>query len=148
MDTEKATFAAGCFWGVQAAFDKVRGVKSTLAGYTGGRTKDPSYEEVCTGETGHAEAVQVEYDPGQASYDGLLEVFWSIHDPTRLNRQGPDTGSQYRSAIFCHSEEQRTAALSSLAKEREKYARNIFTQVLPAGLFYAAEGYHQHCHDK
>jgi len=141
----KATFAAGCFWCVEPSFSKIKGVTSTMAGYTGGRLENPTYEDVCTGQTGHAEAVQVEYDPSVASYDELLEVFWSSHDPTTLNRQGPDVGEQYRSAIFFHSAEQEAAAKAS--KERLQnsgmYEKNIVTQIVPASAFYKAEEYHQ-----
>jgi peptide-methionine (S)-S-oxide reductase len=143
---EKATFAAGCFWGVQAAFDEMPGVVRTVAGYTGGTTTDPSYKDVCSGRTGHAEAVEVVYDPYEVGYDDLLDLFWRIHDPTTLNRQGPDVGSQYRSAIFYHDEEQKKKALASKRElERSgRYARAIVTEIVPASPFYPAEDYHQH----
>jgi peptide-methionine (S)-S-oxide reductase len=143
---EKATFAAGCFWGVQDAFDRLKGVLKTEVGYTGGHLENPSYEDVCTDETGHAESVMVEYDPKQISYDMLLEAFWGCHDPTQLNRQGPDIGSQYRSAIFYHSEEQRKAAEKSKAslEHSKRFSRPIATQILPAENFWRAEEYHQH----
>ena len=141
----KATFAAGCFWCVEPSFSKIKGVTSTMVGYMGGRLENPTYEDVCTGQTGHAEAIQVEYDPSEVSYDELLEVFWSSHDPTTLNRQGPDVGEQYRSAIFFHSPEQEAAAKAS--KERLQnsgmYEKNIVTQVVPSLQFYKAEEYHQ-----
>ena len=143
---EVATFAAGCFWGVEEAFRKMPGVVSTRVGYTGGRTADPSYREVCTGRTGHAEAVRVVFDPSQVSYEQLLETFWSVHDPTTLNRQGPDVGTQYRSAIFHHDEGQRSAALESLSRRQasgEHGGREIVTEILPATEFYEAEEYHQ-----
>ena len=142
---EKATFAAGCFWGVQAAFDDVEGVHSTLVGYSGGTTKNPTYKEVCNNNTGHAEAVLIEFDPDVLSYEQLLEVFWSIHDPTTLNRQGPDVGTQYRSAIFYHTEEQKNAALASKAQldESAKFDQPVVTEVVPAVTFYEAEEYHQ-----
>jgi peptide-methionine (S)-S-oxide reductase len=142
---EKATFAAGCFWGVEAAFRQTKGVASTAVGYTGGHTKNPTYEEVCTDRTGHAEAVEVEYDPAQVSYDDLLAVFWENHDPTQRDRQGPDVGSQYRSAIFYHTSEQLAAATRS--KEQldlsGRLRRPIASQIAPAGEFYRAEEYHQ-----
>lgn len=141
----KATFAAGCFWCVEPSFSKIKGVTSTMVGYTGGRLENPTYEDVCTGQTGHAEAIQVEYDPSVVSYDEILEVFWSSHDPTTLNRQGPDVGDQYRSAIFFHSAEQEAAARAS--KERLQnsgmYEKNVVTQIVPASQFYKAEEYHQ-----
>jgi peptide-methionine (S)-S-oxide reductase len=153
----KATFAAGCFWGVEAAFRQLKGVTSTTVGYIGGTLHDPTYHDVCTGRTGHAEAVQVEYDPSQVSYDDLLRVFWENHDPTTLDRQGPDVGTQYRSAIFYHTPEQEAAAKASkdaLAKSG-RFKRPIVTEIQPAPEFWQAEDYHQqylekrgqtHCH--
>ena len=142
---ETATFAAGCFWGVEEAFRKVRGVLSTSVGYTGGTMENPGYEDVCTGRTGHAEAVQVEFNPSEASYNELLEVFWSIHDPTTLNRQGLDMGNQYRSAIFYHNEEQKSLAIASKneLQESKKYSGDIVTEITLASTFYIAEDYHQ-----
>ena len=142
---EKATFAAGCFWGVEEAFRKVNGVVSTAVGYTGGTMENPSYKDVCTGRTGHAEATLVEFDPSLISYDDLLEVFWATHDPTTLNRQGLDVGNQYRSAIFYHNEEQETLAMASRDELRSsgKYTRDIVTEITPASTFYMAEDYHQ-----
>jgi len=142
---EKATFGAGCFWGVEAAFRQVKGVLSTAVGYTGGSLKDPTYEDVCTDRTGHAEVVQVEFDPAQVSYEELLRVFWENHDPTTLNRQGPDVGKQYRSAIFFHTPEQESAAKASkdaLARSG-RYKRPIVTEITPAAEFWRAEEYHQ-----
>lgn len=141
----KATFAAGCFWGVEEAFRHLPGVSSTTVGYTGGTTENPSYKDVCTDETGHAEAVEVEYDPDQISYLELLAAFWKGHDPTTLNRQGPDAGTQYRSAIFFHDAEQEKAARESKALLEEKgiFRRPIVTQIVPAAKFYRAEEYHQ-----
>jgi len=143
--SEKATFAAGCFWGVEAAFRQVPGVLATAVGYTGGHTKNPSYEDVCTDGTGHAEVVEVEYDPSRVTYDQLLNVFWNEHDPTQLNRQGPDVGTQYRSAIFFHSPEQQAAALASkqALEKSGRYRRPIVTEIVPAPEFYRAEDYHQ-----
>ena len=142
---EKATFAAGCFWGVEEAFRRTKGVISTTVGYTGGSFENPTYEEVCTDRTGHAEAVQVEYDPSQVTFEELLEVFWGIHDPTTLNRQGADVGSQYRSAVFFHTPGQETAAKVSKEKLRSSgsYNRPIVTEITPASMFYRAEEYHQ-----
>lgn len=142
---EKATFAAGCFWGVEAAFRQTKGVTATAVGYTGGQTVNPTYEQVCSDRTGHAEAVEVEFDPAQVSYDDLLAVFWDNHDPTQFNRQGPDFGSQYRSAIFFHSPEQQAAAERSkqALAASGKLKRPIATQVVPADTFYRAEDYHQ-----
>ena len=142
---QKATFAAGCFWGVEADFRDVEGVVKTTVGYTGGHFANPTYEDVCSNRTGHAEAVLVEFDPNIVSYEKLLKVFWSIHDPTTLNRQGPDVGSQYRSAVFYHNEAQKAAALASreaLAKS-DKCKRPIVTEISPADVFWPAEEYHQ-----
>ncbi len=142
---EKATFGAGCFWGVEAAFRQVNGVVSTAVGYMGGTLKNPTYEDVCRHTTGHAEVVQAEYDPAKVSYDELLKVFWEIHDPTTLNRQGPDVGTQYRSAIFFHTPEQEAAAKASKEKlERSgQYKRPIVTEITAASEFWKAEEYHQ-----
>ena len=143
---KKATFGAGCFWGVEAAFRQLStGVKATRVGYTGGDLPNPSYEQVCTDRTGHAEVVEVAYDPAEISYEELLDVFWDEHDPTQLNRQGPDVGRQYRSAIFVHDGEQRRAATESLAKRQDsgRYRRPIVTQIEDASEFYEAEDYHQ-----
>ncbi|MBI2653755.1 peptide-methionine (S)-S-oxide reductase MsrA [Candidatus Woesearchaeota archaeon] len=143
--TQLATFAAGCFWGIEYKFNQVKGVVNTTVGYTGGHFKNPSYKDVCSDETGHAEAVQVEYDPKQVTYEQLLDVFWSLHDPTQLNRQGPDFGSQYRSAVFYHDEEQKKAAIKSKEKlgKSGKYKKPIVTEIVPASTFYKAEEYHQ-----
>lgn len=141
----KATFAAGCFWGVEVAFRQLEGVTATAVGYSGGKLPNPSYEDVCTDTTGHAEVVEVDFDPARVSYDDLLQVFWENHDPTTRNRQGPDVGSQYRSAIFFHAPEQHEAAVASKEK-REKAGftkRPIVTEILPAEPFYRAEDYHQ-----
>jgi peptide-methionine (S)-S-oxide reductase len=142
---EKATFGAGCFWGVEAAFRSTKGVKATAVGYEGGSMDNPSYEDVCTGRTGHAEVVQVEYDPSEISYEELLNVFWDNHNPTTLNRQGPDVGTQYRSVIFFHSPEQEAAARASMEQlsRSGRFSRPIVTQIEPAKPFYRAEEYHQ-----
>lgn len=142
---EKATFGAGCFWGVEAAFRQLDGVTSTAVGYMGGDLKNPTYEDVCTDRTGHAEVVQVQYDPAKISYDDLLKVFWENHDPTTKDRQGPDVGTQYRSVIFFHTPEQQAAAKASKEKlEREGvYRRPIVTEIAAAPEFYRAEEYHQ-----
>ena len=147
---ETATFAAGCFWGVEAAFRQVEGVVSTRVGYTGGTIANPKYEQVCSGKTGHAEAVEIEYDPSQVSYEQLLNVFWENHDPTTLNRQGPDVGAQYRSAVFFNNPEQGTAARASKDKLQQsgKYKRPIVTEITPAPEFYRAEEYHQQYFEK
>ena len=141
----KATFAAGCFWGVEATFRQLPGVISTRVGYTGGNTSDPTYKQVCTDTTGHAEAVEIEYDPAKLSYDKLLDVFWENHDPTQLNRQGPDWGKQYRSAIFFHTPEQETAAKKSKdeLEKSHRFSKPVVTQIVPAVTFFEAEDYHQ-----
>jgi peptide-methionine (S)-S-oxide reductase len=143
--SELATFGAGCFWGVEDAFRQVPGVLDVTVGYEGGTLDDPSYQQVCSHTTGHAEVAQVEYDPAQISYDDLLKVFWSIHDPTQLNRQGPDVGDQYRSVIFTHTPEQQAAAEASkqTLEDAKTYKRPIVTLVEPAQPFYRAEEYHQ-----
>jgi peptide-methionine (S)-S-oxide reductase len=145
-----ATFAAGCFWGVEEAFRRVKGVKSTMVGYTGGRMEDPSYEDVCTDMTGHAEAVQVLYDPSEVTYEELLKVFWSIHDPTTKDRQGPDIGSQYRSMIAYHTPEQERLAkmLKEKLERSGKFRRKIVTEIVPASTFFRAEEYHQRFYEK
>jgi peptide-methionine (S)-S-oxide reductase len=150
-----ATFGAGCFWGVEAAFRQIPGVLSTAVGYEGGAMENPTYRDVCTDRTGHAEVVQVEVDPARVTYDQLLDVFWENHDPTTLNRQGPDIGTQYRSVIFYHDEKQKAAAEASKERWQAKFKRPITTQIVPAETFYVAEDYHQqylekrglsHCH--
>ena len=145
MDRQIATFAAGCFWGVESSFRQVEGVVATSVGYTGGATANPTYKEVCTGRTGHAEAVRVEFDPSKVSYEELLEVFWRCHDPTTLNRQGPDIGTQYRSAIFHHNAEQEGAAQASkrCVEESDRLKGPIVTEIASASAFYRAEEYHQ-----
>jgi peptide-methionine (S)-S-oxide reductase len=142
---QKATFAAGCFWGVEAAFRQVPGVVDAAVGYTGGKLPNPTYEDVCTDRTGHAEAVQVEFDPAKVSYDRLLDVFWENHDPTTKNRQGPDVGTQYRSAIFFHDAEQERAAKDSIVHQEKsgRFRRPIVTEIVPAAEFWRAEEYHQ-----
>jgi peptide-methionine (S)-S-oxide reductase len=152
---EKATFGAGCFWGVEATFQRLAGVTSTQVGYMGGTKPKPTYDDVCTDQTGHAEVVEVTFDPAMISYHDLLNVFWDNHDPTTLNRQGPDFGTQYRSVIFFHSPEQEAIARASLAEAQGRFRRPIVTQIVPATEFWRAEEYHQqylekrgaaHCH--
>jgi peptide-methionine (S)-S-oxide reductase len=145
MSTEKATFGAGCFWGVEETFRKLKGVSSTAVGYAGGTKANPTYEDVCSDKTGHAEVVEVEFDPSQIGYGELLDVFWANHNPTTLNRQGPDTGTQYRSVIFYHSPEQKAAAQASKEKLEKsgRFNRPIVTQIEPASQFWRAEEYHQ-----
>jgi peptide-methionine (S)-S-oxide reductase len=140
---QRATFAAGCFWGVEAAFREIEGVVKTTVGYTGGSTSDPSYKRVCSGSTGHAEAVEVWFDPTAVSYGELLETFWAIHNPTTRNRQGWDIGSQYRSAIFFHDAEQERLATASRDEHQASSRRQIVTEIVPASAFYDAEDYHQ-----
>ncbi len=143
--SELATFAAGCFWGVEETFRRVPGVEETAVGYTGGHKANATYREVCSGSTGHAEAVQVRFDPERIPYEKLLELFWELHDPTTLNRQGPDVGTQYRSAIFTHSPEQQAAAEASKRRQDEsgRWRRPIVTEIVPASDFWRAEEYHQ-----
>ena len=142
---EKATFGAGCFWHVEEAFHHLKGVTSTTVGYMGGTLKNPTYEDVCTDKTGHAEVLEVTYDPAKISYNDLLSVFWDIHDPTTKNRQGPDVGTQYRSVIFYHTLEQKTAAEKSKGnlEQSRKYKKKIITEITKATTFYPAEEYHQ-----
>jgi peptide-methionine (S)-S-oxide reductase len=139
----KATFAAGCFWQPEVIFRNTDGVTDTRVGYIGGETENPSYEQVCTGRTGHAEAVEVTYDPAKVSYDQLLEIFWECHDPTQKNRQGPDVGTQYRSAIFVHDDQQREAAERSKSEQQRRLRATIQTEIQPARTFWPAEEYHQ-----
>ena len=148
MSTEKATFAAGCFWGVESAFRQIPGVLDAVSGYIGGTTESPTYRQVCAHGTGHAEAVEVTFDPARASYEHLVDSFWRIHDPTQLNRQGPDVGDQYRSAIFTHSPEQQAAATASRDREQANHKRPIVTQIAPAPAFWPAEEYHQRYFEK
>jgi peptide-methionine (S)-S-oxide reductase len=145
MTTEKATFGAGCFWGVEETFRRLKGVTSTAVGYAGGTKDNPTYEDVCSDETGHAEVVQLEFDPTQIGYDQLLDVFWSSHNPTTLNRQGPDVGTQYRSVVFYHSSHQKEAAEAGKAKLEQsgRFNRPIVTAIEPAPAFWRAEEYHQ-----
>lgn len=139
----KVTFAAGCFWGVEAVFERTKGVEKTTVGYTGGKIKNPTYEQVCTGKTGHAEALQVIYNPKIITYEQLLETFWMTHDPTQKNRQGPDIGTQYRSAIFYHDKEQKQKAERSKKQKEKELGIKIQTEITPAKKFYPAEEYHQ-----
>jgi peptide-methionine (S)-S-oxide reductase len=148
--TEFATFGAGCFWGVEVTFRNVPGVKDALVGYLGGTLANPTYKDVCTGRTGHAEVVQVEYDPAEVTYDKLLDVFWENHNPTTLNRQGPDVGTQYRSAIFYHTPEQKRLAEQSKAQLEAsgRFRRPVVTEITEASAFYPAEDYHQRYREK
>ena len=148
--TRKAIFGAGCFWGIEAAFRQVPGVKDVLVGYSGGQTADPNYREVCSERTGHAEVVEVEFDPEMVSFDALLDVFWQIHNPTTMNRQGPDVGTQYRSAIFTLDDDQARAARASLEKMETagRFPRPIVTEITPASPFHRAEEYHQRYFEK
>lgn len=146
--THQAIFAAGCFWGVEDAFLRLRGVTETEVGYTGGHTDHPTYRQVCTDTTGHAEAVRVTFDPAHISYDDLLRAFWQMHDPTTRNRQGPDVGSQYRSAIFTLDDDQRQAAETARLEAQRHFARPIVTDIVPASTFWRAEEYHQKYHQK
>ncbi len=148
MTTEHATFAAGCFWGVEADFLQVPGVIDVASGYTSGHKVQPTYREVCSGTTGHAEAVLVEFDPSQVSYEKLVDVFFSIHDPTQLNRQGPDYGSQYRSGIYFHSLEQEATARAAVERHQPNWKRPIVTEIVPASEFWKAEEYHQRYFEK
>ncbi len=148
MNTQTATFAAGCFWGVEAAFRQVPGVIDAVSGYTGGHVENPTYRQVCGHGTGHAEAVEVTFDPQRVSYEQLLGVFWQIHDPTQVNRQGPDVGDQYRSAIFTHSPEQARIATASRDAEQANQRKPIATQIVPAQRFWPAEEYHQRYFEK
>jgi peptide-methionine (S)-S-oxide reductase len=143
MTTATATFGLGCFWGAEVEYRAVPGVVDTAVGFMGGTMANPTYRDVCTDRTGHAEVVQVTFDPERVSYDQLLEVFWRAHDPTTLNRQGPDVGTQYRSVIFYHDPEQEAAARASLERARPRFRRPIVTEIAPAGPFWRAEDYHQ-----
>ena len=145
MSTEKATFGAGCFWGIEPVFRQTDGVKDAAVGYAGGKTEYPTYEDVCSDETGHAEVVEVTFDPAEVAYETLLDIFWDNHDPTTRNRQGPDVGTQYRSVIFYHSPEQKAAAEKKLAELQQsgRFRRPIVTEIEPAPVFYRAEEYHQ-----
>ena len=147
---ETATFGAGCFWGIEAAFRKIKGVKSTAVGYMGGNLKNPTYEDVCTNKTGHAEVVQIEFDPSIVSYKNLLDEFWNVHDPTQLNKQGLDIGSQYRSVIFYHNPQQKKIAeeVKKRINESERYKKPIVTEISHAKEFYRAEEYHQQYFEK
>ena len=147
---EEAAFGAGCFWGVEDAFMKIKGVKETEVGFMGGKTKNPTYKEVCTDKTGHAEVVHLKFDPKEISYEELLNIFWGIHNPTSLNRQGPDFGSQYRSVIFYYNKKQKEAAEKSKEELEKsgKYDKPIVTEIVPAPEFYRAEEYHQKYHQK
>jgi peptide-methionine (S)-S-oxide reductase len=144
----KATFAAGCFWGVEQAFRKMKGVTEATSGYAGGDADNPTYKQVCSGKTGHAESVQVEYDPKRVTYEQLLELFWKIHNPTQKDRQGPDVGSQYRSVIFYHNQKQKRLAEESLKKHQKNLNKTITTKIVPVKKFWKAEEYHQRYYEK
>ena len=148
MKTKKATFAGGCFWGVENLFNQVPGVIEAVSGYSGGTVDHATYEQVCSGRTGHAEAVEVTYDPDKVSYEELLNAFWNMHDPTTLNYQGPDHGTQYRSAIFTHDPEQEIEARRSMAMAQTHFPKKIVTEILPAKEFWRAEEYHQRYFEK
>lgn len=148
MKMKKAAFGAGCFWHVEDTFAKTKGVLNTAVGYMGGHTENPTYQDVCTDRTGHAETVLVEFDPDLVSYRELLDVFWKVHDPTQLNMQGPDIGTQYRSVIFYYDEEQKNEALKSMEEEQKRYTRKIVTEISPTKTFYRAEEYHQRYFEK
>jgi peptide-methionine (S)-S-oxide reductase len=148
MTTETATFGAGCFWGVEWVYNRVPGVQTVVSGYSGGTVERPSYRDVCTGTTGHAEVVQLTFDPEVVTYDQLLEVFWAMHDPTQMNRQGPDIGTQYRSVIFTHSPEQRAAAERSRSEAQTRFNRPIATEIADFTAFFPAEDYHQDYYDR
>lgn len=148
MRLEKATFAAGCFWGVEHAFRQIEGVTGATCGYTGGHYENPTYEDVCSGQTGHAEAVELTFDADRISYEELLKAFWQMHDATTLNRQGPDVGSQYRSAIYYDSPEQQATALESRDEAQEQLLDSIVTEIEPAAKFWPAEDYHQQYFEK
>lgn len=145
---EKATFAAGCFWGVESIYQQIPGVIDTKVGYTGGKTDHPTYKDVCDKDTGHAEAIEITFDPDKVSYEELLDIFWRMHNPTTPNRQGPDVGSQYRSAVFYHSEAQKKAAEKEMKKAQKDWKYKIVTQLVPAATFYDAEDYHQKYFEK
>lgn len=140
---ELATLGAGCFWCVEAVFESLKGVESVISGYTGGATENPNYDSICTGKTGHAEVIQIKFKPSVISFDTILERFWDAHDPTTLNRQGADVGTQYRSAIFYHSESQQKTAINSKENAQASFNEKIVTEIVPAQKFYSAEGYHQ-----
>jgi peptide-methionine (S)-S-oxide reductase len=148
QEIEKATFAGGCFWGVEHLFNQVPGVIEAISGYTGGTRENPTYQQVCLGRTGHSEAVEVTYDPTKVTFDSLLGAFWNMHDPTTLNRQGPDVGSQYRSAIYFHSPEQEKVARTSKEEAQKHFKRPIVTEIVPATQFWPAEDYHQRYFEK
>jgi peptide-methionine (S)-S-oxide reductase len=148
MAVEQATFGAGCFWGVEYVFRRVPGVSDVQVGYSGGMTPNPTYEEVCSHTTGHAEVAQITFDPDMVSYEQLLEVFWAMHDPTQVDRQGPDIGDQYRSVIFTHSDDQAEMAEKSKERAQQRFEKKIATQIQPLAAFYPAEGYHQAYYEK